>query len=98
MSDKNPNSKMKRWRSFIEEFSPKFFYKPGKENVVADALARQYVNHTQDESDDGTVHSEISLSQVITSVKYPVNQYKTQIILSKEQSASKTRKILFQRF
>ena len=26
VSDKNPNSKIKRWKAFIEEFSPTFFY------------------------------------------------------------------------
>jgi len=44
LSERNPNTKIRRWRAFIEEFSPKFFFKPGKENTVADALSRQYAN------------------------------------------------------
>ena len=29
-----------RWRLLLEEFGAKFVYKPGKENVVADAMSR----------------------------------------------------------
>lgn len=89
MSEKNPNSKMKRWCAFIEEFSPKFFYKPGKENVVADALSRQYINN---HSDDDTVHSEESLTNTIRTIRYPVNQFKNQLLISKHVSCSKTHK------
>lgn len=97
MSDRNPNSKMKRWRAFIEEFSPKFFYKPGRENIVADALSRQYVNQISDD-DSQTAHSEISSTNVIKSIKYPVNQFKNQFLISKGNSVTGNRKILFQRF
>lgn len=44
LSDKNPNAKLRRWRSLIEEYAPEILYKPGKENVVADALSRQRLN------------------------------------------------------
>lgn len=97
MSDKNPNAKMKRWRAFIEEFSPKFFYKPGRENVVADALSRQYINQISDD-DSQTAHSEISSTNVVKSIKFPVNQFKNQILISKGDRFSGRRKILFQRF
>ena len=48
ISERNPNSKIKRWKAFVEEFSPTFYYKPGKDNVVADALSRQFLNIVTD--------------------------------------------------
>lgn len=46
-------------------------YKPGKENFVADTLSRQNVNALQDEplSDMVTVHSEISLTYTIETIR-----------------------------
>lgn len=127
ISEKNPNAKMKNWRAFIEEFAPKFHYKPGKENYVADALSRQYINALDEQSDyDGgsmsgnagsetlsasensgtvtasegqqensntetasevqeescdTAHSETSLTNVIQTVKHPVNCFRNQLVL-----------------
>lgn len=125
VSEKNPNPKIRRWRAFIEEFSPKFFYKPGKENVVADALSRQYMNHMQehsrsvsvsnaakngsetDSASEGTirtrtaseglstVHSEESLTEVIRTVKNPVNCFKNQIIVNKNVSQGVTTETIF---
>lgn len=40
VSEKNPNNKLKRWKNLIEEFGAKLEYKPGNENIVADALSR----------------------------------------------------------
>jgi len=36
VSEKNTNSKIKRWKAFIEEHNAKIHYKAGKENFVAD--------------------------------------------------------------
>ena len=80
MSNKNSNATMKRWRDSIEEFSPQFFYKPGKENVVADALSRQYINSIT------TQHSEESSSEVIRSISSPINQFKKQIFISQSSN------------
>lgn len=52
ISEKNPNLKIKRWKNMIEESGAKLVYKPGKENVVADALSRQFCNATG--QDDGS--------------------------------------------
>lgn len=38
VTDRNPNAKIKRWKAFIGEHNANIFYKPGKENFVADAL------------------------------------------------------------
>uniref|UniRef100_W8C8G1 RNA-directed DNA polymerase n=1 Tax=Ceratitis capitata TaxID=7213 RepID=W8C8G1_CERCA len=95
ISDRNPNSKIKRWTAFINSFAPKYFYKPGKENQVADALSRQYTHNLDDSM--STVHSEISLSAVIKTIKNPVNQFKAQFVLSTSEANSKSTKILFQK-
>lgn len=100
ISDKNPNSKMKRWRAFIEEFSPKFFYKPGNENKVADVLSRQFINSLTIDatcSSTNTAHSEISSTEIIKSKKYPLNQFKSQFIISKSSTPNKTTKLIFQK-
>lgn len=79
ISNKNPNAKLKRWRAFIEEFSPEIIYKPGKENVVADALSRQNLNHLPN-SDIGTCHSAESSQAIdIPRVNKKLNQFKNQI-------------------
>lgn len=99
MSDRNANSKMKRWGAFIEEFAPKFFYKPGKENVVADALSRQYIKQlSENDDDDHTIHSEISSTNVIKSIKFPVNQFKNQYIISKGSHYSTVKKLYLKDF
>lgn len=37
------NRKMTRWISYLEEFETTIKYKPGRENIVAEALSRKYV-------------------------------------------------------
>lgn len=115
ISDKNPNTKMKRWRAFIEEFSPTFFYKPGNENKVADALSRQFINTLSVDngssttlsagsttvtvnSSPSTIHSELSSTEVIKTIKHPVNQFKNQLIISKSSIPNKTTTTIFQNF
>lgn len=94
VSDRNSNTKIKRWKAFIDEHNAKIFYKPGKENLVADALSRQNVHALQNlalqddyavendsSSDIATMHSEISLSYTIESTDKPLNCFRNQIVI-----------------
>uniref|UniRef100_A0A0K8W058 RNA-directed DNA polymerase n=1 Tax=Bactrocera latifrons TaxID=174628 RepID=A0A0K8W058_BACLA len=85
LSPRNPNPKMKRWHAIIEEFSPKFVYQPGKTNVVADALSRLQLNHLSNESEDSEHSAQSSENNQIQETQKPLNQFKQQIILSKNR-------------
>jgi len=80
VADKNTNAKIKRWKAYIDQNNAKVFYKPGKENFVADALSRQNLNALQDEpkSDAATVQSEISLTYTIEATDKPLNCFRNQ--------------------
>ena len=75
VSDKNPNLKIKRWQAFVEECGVKMKYKPGNQNIVADALSRQYCNMIGDDSaSDCSIHSQCSSPNVnISSVPNTIN-------------------------
>jgi len=97
VSEKNTNAKIKRWKAFIEEHNAKLHYKPGKENLVADALSRQELNALQDEphSDIATIHSEASLTYTIQTSENPLNCYRNQVILEESRYMLHRRLILF---
>ena len=79
LSNKNNNSKMKRWKAALEEYNYELFYKPGKANVVAEALSRVPV---QVNSLSVATHNDDSSGQnLILSVDTPINCFKNQIIL-----------------
>lgn len=82
VSDRNPNSKIKRWKARIDETRARVFYKPGKENFVADALSRQNLHALQSSnaSDAATVHSELSSTYAIKSSDKPINCFRNQMI------------------
>lgn len=81
-SDKNPNTKLKRWKAFIEECGVTLRYKPGKENVVADALSRQHCYNI--DTDANTMHSRESSSEIeIERINAPINSFQYQFHLIK---------------
>lgn len=80
ISEKNPNSKLKRWKNQIDEFGARIEYKPGNENIVADALSR--VNTTTGvintlQSSDHSVSS--SPIEEIHRTPKSVNNFRNQI-------------------
>ncbi|GBP12168.1 Retrovirus-related Pol polyprotein from transposon gypsy [Eumeta japonica] len=78
ISEKNPNPKLKRWKAIIEDFGAKLAYKPGHQNVVADALSRQCINT----SSIDTAHSaESSYTEIIKQVSRPMNAYAIKLSL-----------------
>lgn len=93
ISDKNPNTKLKRWKNFIAQFGAEIRYKPGFQNVVADALSRhQSINVLTDE----TVHStDSSPVENIERVPYVLNRYKNQFELVKTSLNSIESKTVF---
>lgn len=78
LSPKNTNAKLKNMKSYLEEHDYEIIYKPGKSNVVADALSRIVCSmtgtrHSADESDD----------MFILSTEAPINAFRHQIIIKK---------------
>lgn len=74
ISEKNPNSKLKRWKCLIEEFGAKIEYKPGSKNIIVDALSRagnpaDYINTS---SLQCTGHA-------IAKTSKPVNNFRNQL-------------------
>ncbi len=93
LSNKNNNSKMKRWKAALEEYSYELFYKPGKQNVVADALSRIPHKETQvntlskaTNSDDSSSHNLIYSVQAplftLSKIKYFLKTTKCPLINS----------------
>lgn len=94
LSNKNSNVKMKRWKAILEEYNYEIRYKPGKSNVVADALSRAPITNVN--SLTGTVHShESSAENLIPSVEGPVNAFKNQIFLNIGEIPSYQFQIIF---
>lgn len=82
LSNKNNNSKMKRWKAILEEYNYELKYKPGKSNIVADALSRIPAT-SKINSLSVTQHSDESSSHdLIPTVEIPVNVFRNQIILN----------------
>lgn len=85
------NAKVLRWRLELANYDFEISYKPGKTNVVADALSRKVedvelnLNTTEenipDQEDDETIHSaESSQDFFIHFTERPINCYRNQIV------------------
>ena len=96
VSDRNPNAKIKRWKAFIDEHNASINYKPGKENIVADALSRQQIKAAETQETDGaTIHSEESLICAIPRTENSVNCYRNQIIIQEATTSGSKTLIIF---
>lgn len=79
LSPKNTNAKLKNWKSYLEEHDYEIVYKPGRCNVVADALSRIQIH-----SLTPTQHSgEDDDTNYILSTEAPLNAFRNQVIIEK---------------
>ena len=60
-----------RWRLLLEEFNPRFLYKAGPDNVLADALSRVPTARTERESTTTSAHLVDCLSCYPFHVEFP---------------------------
>lgn len=100
ISNKNSNVKMKRWKCTLEEYNYELRYKPGRQNVVADALSRtvQKDNNsiTPINSLTPTQHSaESSPETLIPSVESPINVFKNQLLISVDDTSTYQFNVVF---
>lgn len=84
LSPKNNNAKLKRWKAYIEEHDYEMKYKPGKSNVVADALSRIQINSLTPTQHSGPDDD----SSYIPSTESPINVFRNQLIFRKDQNTS----------
>lgn len=74
LSSRNDNTRLRKWSAYIESYHPEIIYKPGKANVVADALSRCFTL-------TGTQHSsELSNEMFMQYTHAPLNIFSNQII------------------
>jgi len=96
-SPKSWNDQMKRCKAILEEYNHDLLHKPGKSNVVADALSRPPIQ-TNDElnTPTATVHSSNSSPEKLNSIATELlNVFKNQIILKIGNQASYKFEIIY---
>lgn len=101
LSPNNTNAKLKRWKSYLEEHDYEILYKPGKSNVVADALSRIEFNAAsssqQSTEDNDTQHSaEDDDTNYIPSTEAPLNVFRNQVVLQLGEQGSEEHLTPFQ--
>lgn len=90
---------MKRWMNFIAEYGAEIKYKPGHQNVVADALSRQYEPQSNAVINNTTMHSmKSSPIELIKRVPYVLNRYKNQFDITKSDHNSLLSQTVFSKF
>lgn len=90
VSNKNSNWKLKRWKDKLEEYDYELIYKPGKSNIVADALSRAPTEgNLQINTMTGTTHSDDSSGEdLVPATESPINVFKNQLwILEGEEDS-----------
>lgn len=98
ISEKNPNTKLKRWKNFIAEFGAEIKYKPGYQNIVADALSRHH-DQINFPNTDGMIHSiQNPANDLIERVSLPLNHFKNQIEITKSDHNSLNSKTTFRNY
>lgn len=86
ISEKNPNNKLKRWKNFIAEFGAEIKYKPGLQNIVADALSRHQINYITDPPEK------------IKIISLPLNNFKNQFEIMESDHNSLKSETIFQNY
>lgn len=94
---KTPNSKLVKWRLQLSEYDFEIRHRPGRQNVVADALSRiPEINVNEESSDADSVHSaDTDVSEFVECTERPINFFHNQIILKIGTDESETYEEIF---
>lgn len=84
LSNQNNDAKSKSWKARIKKYNYSLIRKPGKKNVVADALSKLPSEQKNLSSLFATQHSaKENCTEIIPHYQAPIYENKNQLILSK---------------